>query len=83
MAVCVGSDCCLEDSAGAAADEDGFDMNEINFRRMREELKALKAALRTKDEEDSRLTQIRENLEAELEELTASLRLVAKIPTTK
>ena len=52
-----------------------FDLEatEDNFRKLQDELVALKSALRERDKEVVKLSRLREDLEAEMEDLTASL----------
>ena len=51
----------------------GLDATEDNFRKLQDELAALKSALRERDGEVAKLSRLREDLEAEMEDLTASL----------
>ncbi len=62
----------LHNENGGGGDA-GLEPSEENFRKLRAELAALKTALRDRDEEVDRLSRIRGDMEAELEDLTASL----------
>ena len=52
---------------------DGLEATEDNFRKLQDELAALKSALRERDKEVVKLSRLREDLESEMEDLTASL----------
>ena len=54
-------------------DGGGLEATEDNFRKLQDELAALKSALRERDKEVVKLSRLREDLEAEMEDLTASL----------
>jgi Rab-3A-interacting protein len=60
------------DSHGDGA-EGGLEVTEGNFRKLLDEITSLKAALRERDGEVERLSRIRDDMEAEIEDLTASL----------
>jgi len=66
----------VDDDAGCLAadwDRTVADVKEQAFARLQEELSKAQQELRLRDEEVNRLSRIREEVEAELEELTASL----------